>query len=169
MYQYPGEHPEITVRRCGVFVSVSPSRPYVSGNVAVVASFGVLKKCSLCANSTINNIAAGIHATAASVIPVFPQLTNFLWSLTTSKAFGCCLECCLHRTKSTIVVNTETNTPTCCLGNCPSDGPRIWSDKKQPNQEPIYTYNSSSNRQRSSRLPQCLRRRRYHVPENSVG
>ena len=24
---------------------------------------------------------------------------------------GCCLECCLHRTKRTVVVNTERNTP----------------------------------------------------------
>ena len=56
------------------------------------------------------NIAAGIHSTTASEFRLFPQLTKS-WLLTTdnqySGYYSCCMEYCLHRTKSTVVVDTR--------------------------------------------------------------
>ena len=58
------------------------------------------------------NIAAGIHSTTASEFRLFPQLliTNS-WLLTTDYQYSgycsCCLEYCLHGTKSTVVVDTK--------------------------------------------------------------
>ena len=58
------------------------------------------------------NIAAGIHSTNDGIgVPSVPTTNRHGRLLTTGTAVGCCLEYCLHRTKSTVVVVNAWNTP----------------------------------------------------------
>ena len=61
---------------------------------------------------------------------------NSSWILLTT-AIDCCLECCLRRTKRVVAVDTERNTPACCLGCCQSDDSRACSKKRAVNPKSI--------------------------------
>ena len=83
------------------------------------------------------NIAAGIHSTNDGIgVPSVPTTNRHGRLLTTGTAVGCCLEYCLHRTKSTVVVSTREK-HTCCLERCQSNDPQTYAIRKeQSNKEP---------------------------------
>ena len=78
---------------------------------------------------------AGISFQQLDIIPPVPTTNQLV-----ATHYKCCsLECRLHRTKRTVVVNTERNTPA------------VWGDvrvttrghrvkKEQSNHRPLYTY-----------------------------
>ena len=99
-------------------------------------------------------VTASVHSTTASEFRPFPQLTNS-WLPTTDYQYSgycsCYLEYCLHRTKSTVVVDTRWE-HTYCLECCQRDDPQTCSKKEQSNQEP-----PNSNQRRPPRIPDYVR------------
>ena len=74
------------------------------------------------------NMAAGIHSinycsVGSTPVPTTNQLVGADYPGT---AVGCCLERCLHRTKRTVAVNKERNTP---VYNIPDDD-AVWGAVK---------------------------------------
>lgn len=76
-------------------------------------------------------------------VPPVPTTSQLV---ATDHSSGFCLECCLHRTKRTVVVNTDRNTPA-VWGAVSVTTRRHAVKKEQSNQKPPYEY------QQSLRLP----------------
>ena len=87
-------------------------------------------------------MAAGLHSTI-----MYSSRRSHNYQLVTADyniyGFAVCLECCLQRTKRTVVVNTEGNTPDVWGAVRVATRGHTIEKKVQSNQKPRYNYQRS--------------------------